>query len=38
VAAGANVHVVGNVRGMSLLEMAAGSPQTQEALRRHGAR
>jgi ankyrin repeat protein len=38
VAAGANVHVVGNVRGMSLLEMAAGNPETQEALRRHGAR
>ncbi|BCS30909.1 hypothetical protein TBR22_A01100 [Luteitalea sp. TBR-22] len=38
VAAGADIHAVGNVRGMSLLEMAAGDPATQEALRRHGAR
>jgi ankyrin repeat protein len=38
VAAGADVHAVGNVRGMSLLEMAAGNADTQDALRRHGAR
>jgi ankyrin repeat protein len=38
VAAGADVRAVGNVRGMSLLEMAAGSADTQDALRRHGAR
>ena len=38
VAAGADVHASGNGRGMSLLEMAAGDPATQAALRRHGAR
>jgi hypothetical protein len=38
VAAGADVHAVGNGQGRSLLDMATGSPATQEALRRHGAR
>jgi ankyrin repeat protein len=38
VAAGADVHVVGNGQRRSLLDMAAGHPETQEALRRHGAR
>ncbi|MGV3516286.1 ankyrin repeat domain-containing protein [Luteitalea sp.] len=37
VAAGADVHAVGNGEGRSLLDMAAGDPSTQAALRRHGA-
>jgi ankyrin repeat protein len=38
VAAGADVHAVGNGQGRSLLEMAEGNPAMQATLRRHGAR
>ena len=37
VAAGADVTAVGNRNGSSLLQMAAGNPAMQAALRRHGA-
>ena len=38
VAAGADAHAVGNVEGLSLVQMAEGSVDVQAALRRHGAR
>lgn len=37
VAAGADITAVGNIEGRSLLSMAQGNPEMQEALRRHGA-
>jgi len=37
VAAGADIHAVGNGNGMPLLRMANGNPTVQDALRRHGA-
>ena len=37
VAAGADITALGNGRGSTLLQMAAGNPQMQEALRQLGA-
>jgi hypothetical protein len=37
VAAGADVRAAGNLHGRSLVEMARGNPEMQEALRRLGA-
>jgi ankyrin repeat protein len=37
VAAGADIHAVGNREGLALLDMARGNPAMQAALRRHGA-
>jgi ankyrin repeat protein len=37
VAAGANIHASGNLQGRTLIEMAKGNPEMQEALRRLGA-
>jgi hypothetical protein len=38
VAAGADIHAPGNGEPLSLLAMAAGNPEVQATLRRHGAR
>lgn len=37
VAAGADIHAVGNGDGMTLLQMANGNPTVRDALRKHGA-
>ena len=37
VAAGADIHATGNLHGRTLVEMANGNPEMQEALRRLGA-
>ena len=37
VAAGADIHAIGNLHGRTLVEMANGNPEMQEALRRFGA-
>ena len=36
--AGADIHMPGNKKGSTMLQMAEGNPEMQELLRRHGAR